>query len=56
MNITSVKYISIEDIKNYALRAIIDGDVVFVPIEIGNRHYDAIQEWVTEGNTIEVSD
>tara|TARA_Y100000768_G_C23581310_1_gene497283 strand:- start:426 stop:596 length:171 start_codon:yes stop_codon:yes gene_type:complete len=56
MNITSVKYISNEDIKNYALRAIIDGDVVFVPIEVGNRHYDAIQEWVSKGNTIEESD
>jgi len=56
MNIISVKYTSTEETNNYALKANIDGDVVFVPIKIGNRHYDAIQEWVSKGNTIEASD
>ena len=27
-----------------------------VPLTAGNRHYDAIQEWVAEGNTIEAAD
>jgi len=27
-----------------------------VPINEGNRHYQAIQEWVAEGNTIEDAD
>ena len=27
-----------------------------VPLSVGNRHYQAIQEWVAEGNTIEDAD
>jgi hypothetical protein len=56
MNITSVKYTSDEDTKNNGLKATIDGDVMLVPIRVGNRHYDAILKWVAEGNTIEASD
>tara|TARA_R100000234_G_C4896720_1_gene133846 strand:- start:39 stop:209 length:171 start_codon:yes stop_codon:yes gene_type:complete len=56
MNITSVKYTSCEDTKNNGLKATIDGDVILVPIRVGNRHYDAILEWVAEGNTIEEAD
>ena len=56
MNITSVKYTSCEDTNNNGLKATIDGDVMLVPIKVGNRHYDAILEWVAEGNTIQASD
>jgi len=28
----------------------------FVPIDVNNKHYQAIQEWVAEGNTIEDAD
>ena len=56
MNIISVKYTSCEDTKNNGLRANIDGITMLVPIKVGNRHYDAILEWVAEGNTIEPAD
>ena len=56
MNIISVKYTSCEDTKNNALRAVIDGVTMLVPMKVGNRHYDAILEWVAEGNTIQASD
>ena len=30
-----------------------DGTEVAVPLDPANRHYQMIQEWVAEGNTIE---
>ena len=33
-----------------------DGKVWDVPHDSDNRHYQAIQEWVAEGNTIEEAD
>ena len=35
------------------VEAVIDGITMCVPINPDNRHYQAIQEWVAEGNTIE---
>lgn len=29
---------------------------VFVPIDTANTHYQAIQEWIAEGNTIQEAD
>ncbi len=55
MNIESAKYISEEGI-NTSIRATIDGTEMFVPLDTANRHYQAIQEWVAEGNTIEEAD
>tara|TARA_A200000113_G_scaffold133733_1_gene120286 strand:+ start:21 stop:200 length:180 start_codon:yes stop_codon:yes gene_type:complete len=56
MNITSAKYcknpVSVSD-ENSNIRAVIDGKTMFVPITTDNRHYQAIQEWVAEGNTIQ---
>ncbi len=40
---------------NAVIEATIDEKTVWVPISAGNIHYDAIQEWVAEGNTIENS-
>ena len=56
--ITSAKYVkSIFDTNtNAAIKATIDGVVWKVPLIVGNTHYDAIQEWVAEGNTIEAAD
>jgi hypothetical protein len=34
----------------------IDGITMCVPINPDNRHYQAIQEWVAEGNTIEAAE
>ena len=57
MNIKSAKYEKdpLRD-GNIGIFAIIDDVVTFVPITIENRHYQAIQEWVAEGDTIEEAD
>ena len=57
MNITSAQYTrNIENTENENIKATIDGQEMFVPISTDNRHYQAIQEWVAEGNTIEEAD
>ena len=58
MNITSAKYVrNIEDTGNTdTLRAIIDDVEMLVPLDTDNRHYQAILEWVDDGNTIEEAD
>ena len=54
MNITSAQYVQSEfDESPLNIKAIIDGQKMFVPISKANRHYQAIQEWVAEGNTIQ---
>ena len=52
MNITSAQYQS----GNTSIKATINGEVWVVPVESNNRHYQAIQEWVAEGNKIEDAD
>ena len=57
MNITSAKYQkSDESSGNDSIKATIDGEVWVVGIDPNNRHYQAIQEWVAEGNKIEDAD
>jgi len=57
MNITSAQYTQdTETNKNVSIKATIDGTEMFVPLDPANRHYQAIQEWVAEGNTIEDAD
>jgi hypothetical protein len=34
----------------------IDGTKISVPLDENNRHYQAILEWVADGNTIEEAD
>ena len=55
--ITSAKYVAsiIETGTNASIQATIDGTVWNVPLIVGNAHYDAIQEWVAEGNTIQAA-
>ena len=55
MNISSATYQKdIDDASvNAYVVAVIDGVAMTVPIDTDNRHYQAIQEWVSEGNTIE---
>ena len=57
MNITNAKYIN-DEATNVAdtIKATIDGQIVYVPLDPDNRHYQAIQEWVAEGNTIQEAD
>ena len=54
MNITSVKYTSSDEGKG--LIVVSDSQTLYVPLDPANRHYQAIQEWVAEGNTIEEAD
>ena len=56
MNITSAQYVLNVDGENDNIKATIDGTEMFVPLDPANRHYQAIQEWVAEGNTIEEAD
>ena len=56
MNITSAQYEQSFENINYGIKAIIDGKTISVPLDPDNRHYQAIQEWVAEGNTIEEAD
>ena len=56
MNITSAQYNSFDGTNNDSIKATIDDTQMFVPLDPANRHYQAIQEWVAEGNTIEEAD
>ena len=56
MQIESAQYIQNYLGQNDTIKATIDGIILFVPIDTTNTHYQAIQEWVAEGNTIEESD
>ena len=57
MNITSAKYTKgFKDIGTGSIKATIDGVLMSVPKDPNNRHYQAIQEWVAEGNTIQEAD
>ena len=57
MNITKAKYYLNEDGNaNQGIVVTIDEKELFVPLDTANRHYQAIQEWVAEGNKIEEAD
>ena len=55
MNITSAKYIA-DNGENCSITAMIDNRQLSVPLDPANRHYQAILEWVAEGNKIEDAD
>jgi hypothetical protein len=55
INITSAKYNNIND-KNVSIQANMNGKIYSVPLDPANTDYQAIQEWVAEGNTIEDAD
>ena len=57
MNITKAQYVSETPMPNEPIiRATIDGIEMTVPQDPANRHYQAIKEWVAEGNKIEDAD
>jgi len=57
MNIKSAQYIAKHNQEGIAcIQAVIDGQEMSVPLDPANRHYQAIQEWVAEGNTIAEAD
>ena len=57
MSFTDVKYVK-DDLtnKNGAINFKLNGEYWSIPISEDNRHYQAIQEWVAEGKTIEEAD
>jgi len=53
MNITNAQYYLNDDGNNQGIKATIDGKLLYVPLKTDNRHYQEIQEWVAEDNTIQ---
>ena len=57
MNLTSAQYKTCNYTnENGSIEAIIDGVKWSIPLDPANRHYQAILEWVAEGNTIQEAD
>jgi len=56
MNITNAKYQANADGQNDCILVTIDSVKTFVPLDPDNRHWQAIQKWVAEGNTIAEAD
>jgi len=57
MNITSAKYQQgFIGSENVSIKATINGQVCYVPINTDNTDYQAIQAWVADGNTIAEAD
>lgn len=54
MNISSATYQKdrFDSSENVAITTVVDGVTMTVPINTDNRHYQAILEWVADGNTI----
>jgi len=55
MNITSAQYLQFES-ENRTIKVITNDKTIFVPMNENNSDYQAIQEWVSAGNTIEEAD
>ena len=56
MDIQSVKKLVYKE-EFYCYKVVTDDNVNHtVPLDPNNRHYQAIQEWVAEGNTIQEAD
>ena len=53
MNVTSAQYINDLDGNQNGVKATIDGVELLVPLNSDNRHYQAILDWVADGNTIQ---
>tara|TARA_R100000544_G_C2177583_1_gene35293 strand:+ start:381 stop:554 length:174 start_codon:yes stop_codon:yes gene_type:complete len=52
MDITAAKYCKDTNNNNKSVTATMDGEELSVPMDTDNRHYQAILEWVADGNTI----
>ena len=49
MTIESATYI---EATNTTVKAVVDGVTIFIPVDVANTDYQAILEWVADGNTI----
>jgi len=57
MTITSAQYYrDIDDTENVGVKATIDGTEMSIPLDLANRHYQAILDWAADGNTIQDAD
>jgi len=57
MNIASAKYYKdIRTDENCSINIVVENKQMSIPLDPANRHYQAIQEWVAEGNTIAEAD
>ena len=57
MNITSAKYLKNLEDQNSIVKIIVDGETLFVPLDLDNRHYAEIKRQVDAGElTIEEAD
>ena len=56
MIVTAGRYLTDLEGNNITVSATIDGQEMSVPIDPANRHYQAILEWVADGNTIEAAE
>ena len=55
LNIKSAQYVNVRG-ENVSINIIVGTVSMSVPLDPNNRHYQAIQEWVKEGNKIEEAD
>ena len=53
MKVESVKLLKIDGLFSSYELTLQNDEVWYVPNDPDNRHYQAIEEWVAEGNTIE---
>ena len=57
MNVESAQYkVDVDGTTKTGIKATIDGIDYAIPINIENRHYQAILDWVAAGNKIEEAD
>ena len=57
MNITSAKYLKNLEDQNSIVKIIVDGETLFVPLDLDNRHYAEIKRQVDAGElTIDDAD
>ena len=57
MNITSAQYTANLQGDSNGIKIIVDGETYFVPLAVGNRHYDEIMRQVEAGTlTIQEAD
>ena len=55
MVVTKAKYFKVDN-RNTSIQATINGKDVCVPLDEDNIDYQAILQWVADGNTIEEAD
>lgn len=56
MNISSAQYVAIDG-ENVSVTIMVNDERISVPLNAsGNRHWEAIQEWVADGNEIQAAE